>query len=72
MAKIHNNEDLAQIETNLLPNPGEDLPKVGINCPRCNFFIKISLPELLTSEITCPACGLTIKVNQKPFSLNVK
>jgi len=72
MAKINNNEDLTPNGPDILPNPGNDMTGVGINCPRCNFFIKVSLPELLSSEITCPACGLTIKMNQKPFSLNVK
>jgi len=61
---MNNNENSETIEQNILPNPGNDMTRVGINCPRCNFFIKVSLPELLSSEITCPVCGYTLKLER--------
>ena len=37
----------------------------GISCPRCNFFIEISLKNLLyQSSFQCPSCLLTLSMDR--------
>ncbi|WP_048059113.1 hypothetical protein [Methanococcus vannielii] len=64
--KNSDNEDLV-FDNRIVPNSKRDFTTVGINCPNCNFFIKVSISELLTSEITCPACNNTMKLEKPKY-----
>lgn len=47
----------SQIQTQRMP---------GLQCPRCNSFIPVSIHELLVSNhIKCPICGLRLDINRQ-------
>ncbi|RQH40803.1 hypothetical protein D5R40_16170 [Okeania hirsuta] len=45
-------------------NPSKK-PSPGIPCPRCNFFIEMSVQSLLyQASFQCPACFLTLSMDR--------
>lgn len=41
----------------------EQQKRPGITCPECNFFIDISIPQLLRQDdFLCPGCGLVLSL----------
>ena len=40
--------------------------ELGVNCPRCAYFIPTTIDELLTyKNLTCPQCRLTLEIDRK-------
>ncbi|TYQ16319.1 UNVERIFIED_CONTAM: hypothetical protein Cloal_2848 [Acetivibrio alkalicellulosi] len=38
----------------------------GLNCPECDFFIEISIPQLLgCDDFMCAGCGLAITLDRQ-------
>jgi transcription elongation factor Elf1 len=47
------------------PNLNSQRP-AGFNCPKCNFFIEVSIQSLLFDDTQkCPGCGIVFSMDRK-------